>query len=125
MEITLPDMVARWQAAWTSLDPDRVAALYAVDGQHMSSVVVERIGIADGTLRSREEIRAYAMASAARLKSFRADIMQVISDEDGASGRAAVEYWRILNGDEENRMRVIEMVEWRDNEIISCRVFHF
>jgi len=125
MEITLPDMVARWQAAWTSLDPDRVAALYAVDGQHMSSVVKERMGIADGTLKSREEVHAYAAASAARLKSFRADIMQVIADEDGASGRAAVEYWRILNGDEENRMRVIEMVEWRDNEITSCRVFHF
>jgi len=125
MEIILPDMVARWQAAWTSLDPDRVADLYAVDGQHMSSVVAERMGIADGTLKSREEVRAYATASAARLKSFRADIMQVISDEDGPSGRAAVEYWRILNDDEENCMRVVEMVEWRDNEITSCRVFHF
>ena len=125
MEITLPDMITRWKAAWTSLVPDRVAALYAVDGQHMSSVVKERMGIANGTLKSREEVRAYATASAARLKSFRADIMQVIADEDGANGRAAIEYWRILNGDEDNRMRVIEMVEWRDNEITSCRVFHF
>ncbi len=125
MEQAIPDMVTRWQAAWTSLDPDRVAALYAEDGQHMSSVVVERLGIADGTLRSREEVRAYAQASASRLKSFRADIMQVIADEDGANGRAAVEYWRILNGEEDKRMRVIEIVEWRDNEITSCRVYHF
>ena len=125
MELRIPDMVARWQAAWTSLDPDRVAALYAKNGEHRSSVVRERMDRADGTLRSREEVRAYAQTSANRLKSFRADIIGVIAEEDGASGRAAVEYLRILNGEEDKRMRVIEVVEWRDNEITSCRVFHF
>jgi hypothetical protein len=117
----IPDMVLRWQSAWTSLDPDCVAALYAEDGTHMSAVVTERMGIADGTLRGREHVRAYAAAARARLKSFRADIIDVIADE----GRASVEYWRVLDGNEAARSRVVEILEWRGDKITACRVFHF
>lgn len=118
-------MVTRWQAAWTSLDADRIAALYAEDGEHMSSVVAERMGIADGRLTSRAAIHAYAQAAAERLQSFRADIINIISDVSDHGGRASVEYWRVLNGDEATRGLVIEILEWRGNEITSCRVFHF
>lgn len=121
----IPDMVTRWQAAWTSLDADRIAALYAEDGEHMSSVVAERMGIADGRLTSRAAIHAYAQAAAERLQSFRADIINIISDVSDHGGRASVEYWRVLNGDEATRGLVIEILEWRGNEITSCRVFHF
>jgi hypothetical protein len=114
-------MVSRWQAAWTSLDADRVAGLYAEDATHMSAVVTERMGRADGTLRGRDDVRAYAAAARARLKSFRADIINVIADE----GRASVEYWRVLDGDEAARGRVVEILEWRDEVITACRVFHF
>lgn len=117
----IPEMVLRWQAAWTALDPDRVAALYAENGTHMSAVVTERMGVPDGTLRGREQVRAYAAASAKRLKSFRADILDVVTD----GSRAAVEYWRIIDGDEAHPKRVVEILEWRDGEITACRVFHF
>lgn len=121
----LPAMVARWQKAWTALDPQAVAALYAPDGTHMSGVVRERLGREDATLRGPEEVKLYATASAKALRSFRADILNVISEGDDETGRAAVEYWRILNGDDTNRMRVMEVMEWRDGKITSCRVFHF
>lgn len=121
----IPDMVMRWQAAWTSLDADRIAALYAENGEHMSSVVSERMGIADGRLTSRAAIHAYAQAAAKRLQSFRADIINVIADTSDEGGRASVEYWRVLNGEETSRGHVIEILEWRANEITSCRVFHF
>ncbi|MDR3499662.1 MAG: nuclear transport factor 2 family protein [Parvibaculum sp.] len=117
----IPDMVLRWQAAWTSLDADRVAALYAEDGTHMSAVVAERMGIVDGTLKGRAEIRAYAAAARARLKSFRADIISTIAED----GRASIEYWRVLDGDDTARSRVVEILEWRKDEITACRVFHF
>jgi len=117
----IPQMVLRWRDAWTSLDPDRIAALYAAEGTHMSSVVSERMGLADGTLRGREAVRAYAAASAARLKSFHAEIVDVIAERS----RASVEYWRVLNGDEARRTRVVEILEWQGDEIIACRVFHF
>lgn len=114
-------MVHRWQQAWASLDPDRVAALYAENGTHMSAVVRERMGVADGKLTGREEIHAYAKAAAGRFKSFEAAIINVIAEND----RASVEYWRVLNGDTENRTRVIEILEWQGDEITACRVFHF
>ncbi|HEX7775793.1 MAG TPA: nuclear transport factor 2 family protein [Parvibaculum sp.] len=117
----IPPMVSRWQAAWTNLDADSVAALYADDGTHMSAVVTERMGIADGTLKGREEIRAYAAAARARLKSFRADIIDVIAEE----GRASVEYWRVIDGNETASTRVVEILEWQGDKITACRVFHF
>ena len=122
---TLPLMVQKWQTAWQALDPDAVAALYAPEGTHMSGVVRERLGKEDATLRGPEEVRQYATASARALKSFRADIFNVISDGNDEAGRAAIEYWRILNGDETNRMRVMEAMEWSGGKITSCRVFHF
>ena len=123
--IALPAMVARWKAAWEALDPQAVAALYAPGGTHMSSVVRARLGKEDATLRGPEEIRQYAEASARALRSFRADILNVISDGDEETGRAAVEYWRVLNGDETNRMHVMEAMDWAGGRITSCRVFHF
>lgn len=123
--MTSPDMVVRWQAAWQSLDPARIEALYAPDATHMSSVVTARVKRSDGTLRGRTEIRAYAEASAARLKSFHADILDVIADVKDGAGRASVEYWRVVDGDESSRIRVVEILEWENDGITACRVFHF
>ncbi|MBX3496342.1 MAG: nuclear transport factor 2 family protein [Parvibaculum sp.] len=123
--MTPPGIVVRWKAAWESLDPARVEALYAPGATHMSSVVVERMNRADGTLRGLSEIRAYAEAAAGRLASFKADILQVIADEADGAGRASVEYWRVLNGNEEGRTRAVEIIEWSGGKITACRVFHF
>jgi hypothetical protein len=87
----------------------------------MSAVVRERMGVADGRLTGREEIRAYAKSAAERLKSFEASIIDVIAEND----RASVEYWRVLDGNTESRTRVIEILEWQGEEITACRVFHF
>ena len=123
--MTTPDMVTRWQAAWESLDPARIEAIYASGAIHMSSVVAERMKCSDGTLRGRAEIRAYAEASTARLKSFKADILSVIADAKDGTGRVSVEYWRILDGDEKRRARVVEILEWENDRVTACRVFHF
>ncbi|MBX3493620.1 MAG: nuclear transport factor 2 family protein [Parvibaculum sp.] len=123
--MALPEIVVRWKTAWECLDAARIEALYAPGATHMSSVVVERMNRADGTLRGLPEIRAYAEAAAGRLASFKADILQVIADETGGAGRASVEYWRVLNGNEEGRTRAVEIIEWSDGRITACRVFHF
>ncbi|MBI1261120.1 MAG: hypothetical protein GC184_05295 [Rhizobiales bacterium] len=117
----IPSMVLKWRAAWQSLDPDRIAAIYHPDATHMSAVVVERMQRADGTLRGVDEIRAYATISAQRLTSFKADVIDVLLEER----RAGVEYWRVINGDEAKRTRVMEILEWRGDKISGCRVFHF
>jgi len=118
-------MVGRWKAAWESLDPAPIAALYAPQGTHMSEGVVKRMNRPDGLLTGPGDLRAYAEATAAELESFRADILDVISEETSDEGRASVEYWRIVNGDEAGRRRVVEIIEWKRNLITACRVFHF
>jgi hypothetical protein len=125
MSVEIPKMVAMWSEGWASLDAERIANLYAVNGKHMSSVVTERMGIENGTLTSRAAIQLYAEQSAKRLASFRAEIINVISEDTPKGGKACVEYWRILNGDENRRQRVAEILEWENDEITSCRVFHF
>ncbi|HCX67813.1 nuclear transport factor 2 family protein [Parvibaculum sp.] len=121
----LPSMVAAWRAAWQSLDPDRVAALYASGATHMSNAVVKRVNRPDGILTGPAEIRAYAAAVAKQIGSFRADITNVIANEETDGGSAAVEYRRIIDGNEREQMRVVEILEWRDGKITACRVFHF
>lgn len=121
----VPAMVAAWQAAWQSLDPDRVANLYAADGTHMSEGVVARMNRACGTLKGVDEIRAYASIAASQLESFQACILDVITEETPDGGRASVEYWRVVNGDETGRKRVVEIIEWRGEKIAASRVFHF
>lgn len=121
----LPIIVARWRDAWQSLDPVTIAGLYAPEGTHMSAVVASRMKRPDGTLIGPAEIRAYAEATAAQLDSFEADIMNVIAEETSSGGRASVEYWRTVNGDRAGRKRVVEIIEWSDDKITACRVFHF
>jgi hypothetical protein len=125
MPADIPDIVAQWRDSWASLDAERIANLYAEDGMHMSSVVTERMGIGNGTLKSRAAVRIYAEEAAKRLTSFRADIIDVISEIRPDGGKASVEYWRILNGNEERRQRVVELIEWKNGKITSCRVYHF
>lgn len=120
-----PAMVAAWQAAWQSLDPDRIAGLYASNATHMSSAVVERMKRPDGTLKGSAELRAYAEAVKMQIASFRADIIDVIAETTSEGGRASVEYWRVVNGDKEKRKRVVEIIEWQGDKITACRVFHF
>jgi hypothetical protein len=121
----IPDIVIRWHATWSTLDPDRIAALFCENGTHMSPYVNDYIGLSNAVLKSREAIRLYAEVVAKRVKSFDAEIISVISDYDDTGGRAAVEYWRTLGGKKENRRRSVEMLEWVGDEIISCRVYHF
>lgn len=121
----IPPMVLKWQAAWSSLDPDKVAALYADDATHMSSAVTARMNRAEGTLHGPAELYAYAVEVAKVLKSFRADITSVIAEGTDEEGRAAIEYWRVVNGDEAGRKRVAEILEWKQGKLTACRVFHF
>ena len=121
----LHKVVAAWQSSWTSLDPDIITDLYAEDAEHMSNVVTQRMGLGSGTLKSRAAIRLYVEESVKRLTSFRADIISVIMEDHGTEGCAAVEYWRTLNGNDDKRSRVFELLEWRNDKLTSCRVYHF
>ncbi len=121
MSSPIPVMATRWKEAWESLDPDRIAALYAPDAKHKSSVVARLAPEAkENTLNGREEIRAYAKKVAGNISSFRADIIGVVTE----GNKAAVEYWRVRNGEEAQRARVLELIEWEGDYLTDVRVYH-
>lgn len=121
----IPDIIPRWYSTWSSLDPDSIAALYCEDGKHASAYANEYMSLGNSVLKSRAAIRLYAESAAKRIKSIEAELINVISDYDETGGHAAIEYWRTVNGKYENRLRIVEILEWRGDEITSCRVFHF
>lgn len=52
-------MARDWVAAWNARDLDAVLSHYAEDVEVRSPLVVARLGRPDGTLRGKEELRAY------------------------------------------------------------------
>jgi ketosteroid isomerase-like protein len=48
-----------WIAAWNSHDLDRIFAHYRDDFEMRSPLIIEKMGIASGTLKGKEAIRPY------------------------------------------------------------------
>ena len=48
-----------WVAAWNARDLEAVLAHYSDDIELISPLVIDRLGRADGTLRGKDELRAY------------------------------------------------------------------
>jgi hypothetical protein len=113
--------VERWKAAWESLDPDKVVAMYAPNATHRSAVV-ERIypELGRTELRGPEEIREYARRAFTRFTAIRFEVVAVIEDDT----HAAVEYRRHSNVDAV-ATDVLEVLEWRGDLLTACRVYHF
>ncbi|KAB2911977.1 MAG: nuclear transport factor 2 family protein [Hyphomicrobiaceae bacterium] len=114
--------VSAWRDAWQSLDPARIAALYAPDGIHESSKVRSAFpDNADGRLSGPEAVRRYAERAARQFSRFEILPLRVIEDGDCA----AVEYVRRINGDPASDMRVMEVLEWAGPLLRHVRVYHF
>ncbi len=73
-------------------------------------------------LRGVAEVEQYARIAFQRFAWLRFDLITVTEDRN----RAAVEYLRHSDIDGSSPGRVLELIEWRDDGLISAvRVFHF
>ena len=114
--------VRRWQAAWESLDPDQVLALYRADATHASGAVRSIMpGRTDGMLRGLPEISAYARGVCQRVQSLDFALTRVT--EIGT--RSFVEYRRTMNGDADKQVGVLEVLDWDGDKLAAVRVYHF
>src|SRR5262245_31684274 len=101
--------VARWKAAWETRDVPTIAALYADDATHASSVVAQvwpELG--RSTLAGRAELTEYFRRALARLAWLRFEIATVTED----AARAAIEYRRHSDRDGDHPKHVLELLEW-------------
>jgi hypothetical protein len=115
--------VLAWKSAWESHDPARVVALYAPDATHASVRVASSMpDLGRSELRGVAEVEQYARIAFQRFAWLRFDLITVTEDRN----RAAVEYLRHSDIDGSSPGRVLELMEWRDDGLISAvRVFHF
>ena len=121
LKVSTSKRVLDWKLAWESRDPGRVVSLYAPDATHASAKVSQlRPELRRSELHGIDEIREYARVAFNRFTWLRFDLLTVTESGD----RAAVEYHRFSNLDEKPS-HVLELIEWRGEQISAVRVFHY
>jgi hypothetical protein len=114
--------VDAWKAAWESRDVARIVAMYAPDATHASALVTRFLPEAEGAVcRGRAQIAEYFRRALGRYRELRFDLLTVTED----ATRSAVEYHRQSDVDGATPKHVLELLEWRGDELGAVRVFHF
>ncbi len=75
-------IAAEWVAAWNAHDLKRVLSHYAEDLEFTSPLVVERLGRADGTIRTKPELRAYFAVGLAPGTDLHFELLDVLPGVD-------------------------------------------
>jgi hypothetical protein len=68
-----------WIEAWNSHDLDRILGHYASDVEFTSPFVAELRGVADGTLRGSDELRAYFARALAAFPDLRFELLHALA----------------------------------------------
>src|SRR5688572_4639160 len=93
---------ADWIDSWNSADIERILAHYTDDFAMTSPYIVELYGIADGTLRGKDKVRAYWSAGLAIRPALHFELIDVYAGVDSVAiryrsttrGRIVIEYIR-------------------------------
>jgi hypothetical protein len=67
-----------WVAAWNAHDIERILAHYAETLEFTSPLIVERLGRADGTIRSKDELRSYFTTGLAAGPALHFELLDVL-----------------------------------------------
>ena len=99
------ELARAWVRAWNDHDLDAILSHYAEPLRFTSPLVVTRLGRADGTLRSKAELRAYFAQGLDAQRALRFELEAVLPGVDSLAlcyrnhrGQSVVEVMR-LNGD--------------------------
>jgi hypothetical protein len=69
---------ADWVAAWNAHDLEQILSHYAEALEFTSPLVVERLGRADGTIRTKEDLRSYFSVGIAPGSPLRFELIDVL-----------------------------------------------
>ena len=70
-------LAAEWVEAWNAHDLDTIMALYAPQIVFQTPTIIDTLGLADGRVTGREELREHFARGLARLPDLRFDLEQV------------------------------------------------
>lgn len=105
-----------WIAGWNSRDLERVLAHYADNFEMTSPLIVERLGVADGTLKGKEAVRRYWAQGLATTPGLRFNLRDVMV---GVNSIGLVYKSVTLS------RTVIERIEFNENRLgVRAEAFH-
>lgn len=102
-----------WIDAWNAHDLERILTHYADPLEFTSPLVVERLGRADGTLHSREELRRYFAVGVGPGSALRFELLEVLPGVDSVAlryrnhrGQTVIEVMRLNREGQADRVSV-------------------
>ena len=108
----------KWLESWENRDLDALAGLYAADARHSSPKLRTLRPETGGYLVGRAQVREWFADAMRRLPALRYVPIALTADET----RVCMEYRRVVP--EEPELLVAEVLEIRDGQVVSSRVFH-
>jgi ketosteroid isomerase-like protein len=112
------DIAHAWFAAFNAHDLDALLALYSEDAEHYSPKLKLRQPATQGLIQGKAALRVWWQDAFHRLPTLRYHVKQLMADEE----QVFMEYIRHVSGEED--LRVGEVLEIRDGEIVASRVYH-
>ncbi len=107
-----------WFAAFNAHDPEQLLALYTDDALHYSPKLKARQPVTGGLIQGKAALRAWWKDAFARLPNLRYEVVKLTADEE----QVFMEYIRHV--DDEEDLRVGEVLVIKDGLIVSSRVYH-
>ena len=104
-----------WVDAWNSHDLDRILSHYADDFQMTSPFIVTMMNEATGTIKGKEEVRAYWAQALERLPDLHFDLIEVLASVDSIT----IYYHAVLG------KRAAEVLFFDDNGKVRRAVAHY
>jgi limonene-1,2-epoxide hydrolase len=114
----LQSIAFKWFDAFNSHNLEQLLSLYDEDAEHFSPKLKIRQPETNGLVTGKEALRAWWQDAFNRLPSLQYKVTSLTANGD----RVFMEYIRTV--DNEDEMRVAEVLVVKDKKIIASRVYH-
>ena len=108
-----------WFEAFNSKNLDKLLSLYDEDAAHYSPKLKEKFPLSNGYISGKKELHNWWQDAFNRLPSLHYKVKSLTANSD----RVFMEYERMVAN--ESTTMIAEVLEFKENKIISSRVYHF
>ena len=112
------EIATKWFKAFNDHNLENLLSLYNDHAQHYSPKLKVRKPGTEGLIKGKAELRLWWQDAFDRLPSLRYEVVKLTADDE----QVFMEYIRHVNGEED--LRVGEVLEIRNGQIIFSRVYH-
>jgi ketosteroid isomerase-like protein len=108
----------KWFDAFNTHDLEKLLSLYAEQAEHFSPKLKIRLPETKGLIKGRTALRNWWQDAFERLPTLRYEVIKLTADNE----QVFMEYIRHVQGEED--LKVGEVLEIKNGEIIYSRVYH-